>query len=296
MTDAYCRELSAEAGEPLAGSAAHVRAWIALEHHDYWEPKPLPPSTLPAEVKTRLEGLLDSVPASRFQFIRQPGRSPSVSGGPLLFLGAARQDGVRVLRFELDDPRDLLDLDVERALREAGHPDATPVDELLLVCCHGKRDRCCARWGVGLYQRLSEEAGEAVWQTTHLGGHRFAATMVALPQGVCFGRLDPDDGPALLAALRRGEIPDLDRVRGTSALEPVAQVAEVELRRRLGDLALPGPSVESVQPRDGRWRVALRARDGSRHEVEVAEERLAAERPSSCGDAPKPLVALRAAR
>src|SRR5205823_14758202 len=53
---------------------------------------------------------------------------------------------------------DLLDLD----LTSPGEPVAHP---LLLVCAHGKHDRCCARLGRPLYEALAEQAEEGwVWQ------------------------------------------------------------------------------------------------------------------------------------
>lgn len=74
-----------------------------------------------------------------------------------------------------------------------------------MVCTHGKRDRCCARAGLPTYAALKEQAADdgcKVWQTSHLGGHRFAATLVVLPSGVMYGRVPPqEDAAAHLLAL-----------------------------------------------------------------------------------------------
>ena len=58
-----------------------------------------------------------------------------------------------------------------------GHP-------LLLVCTHGIRDRCCARYGQELCRNLHGLAPDGwVWQASHVGGDRFAGNLVVLPEG-----------------------------------------------------------------------------------------------------------------
>ena len=51
-------------------------------------------------------------------------------------------------------------------------------DPLYLVCTHGKRNVCCARLGGPLAQALAARHPGQVWETTHVGGHRFAANLV----------------------------------------------------------------------------------------------------------------------
>ena len=61
-----------------------------------------------------------------------------------------------------------------------GSPHNRP---LLLVCTHSKRDLCCAMYGRPLAAGLASNPNyaQAVWETSHLGGHRFAPTAVQLP-------------------------------------------------------------------------------------------------------------------
>ena len=49
-----------------------------------------------------------------------------------------------------------------------------PPAPLLLVCTHGRRDACCAQFGRPTAMALARRYGTAVWETTHVGGDRFA--------------------------------------------------------------------------------------------------------------------------
>lgn len=67
----------------------------------------------------------------------------------------------------------------------------------VLVCSHGRRDRCCGSLGAALALELVDGALPApggaqvrVWRTSHTGGHRFAPTGIVLPEGTMWGYLD----------------------------------------------------------------------------------------------------------
>jgi (2Fe-2S) ferredoxin len=64
-----------------------------------------------------------------------------------------------------------------------------------------------------------------VLQSTHLGGCRFAATLLVLPMRQRYGRLEPRDVPEFLETLSRGA-PFLPAYRGNPTLDPATQVAE----------------------------------------------------------------------
>ena len=133
---------------------------------------------------------------------------------------------------QLDSTAGLLDMDLEAIFDGVGMERVeAPVT---LVCTHGVRDQCCAREGAPLLRKLRELGLEEVWATSHLGGHRFAATLVNLPAGVQFGRVKPAESERLVEGLHASEIFDFDRFRGHTALSREAQVAEAHLRRRGG--------------------------------------------------------------
>ena len=95
-------------------------------------------------------------------------------------------------------------LEAARALGaalSASHEEAEP---MVLVCTHGIRDACCAVRGRPIVNTLARAFPDQVWESTHLGGHRFAGTLLSLPDGACFGRLDPAARPRSSRAHRQG--------------------------------------------------------------------------------------------
>jgi hypothetical protein len=108
-----------------------------------------------------------------------------------------------------------------------------PVAAALLVCTHGRREVCCAKYGRPVAAALDAEFGPIAWETTHIGGDRFAAGLVALPSGAYFGRLDPAEGVSAARAALAGEL-DLEHYRGTAGTPAAVQAAECFLRREFG--------------------------------------------------------------
>jgi hypothetical protein len=67
-----------------------------------------------------------------------------------------------------------------------------------------------------------------LWQTSHFGGHRFAPTLIALPEGRYYGRLDQSALQSILT--RSGDLQSLNSVyRGWSILPQWLQPLEREL-------------------------------------------------------------------
>lgn len=104
------------------------------------------------------------------------------------------------------------------------------VDErLTILCCtDSKQDPCCARYGFATWKALKDLADPAtfrVLQSTHLGGCRFAASLLVLPSRQRYGRLEPRNVPEFLESLSRGA-PFLPAYRGNPTLDPATQVAE----------------------------------------------------------------------
>ena len=142
---------------------------------------------------------------------------------------------------------------------------------LFLVCTHGKHDRCCAVYGRPLYDAVRELVDEDwVWQSTHVGGDRFAGNLVTLPDGVYYGRVDAGDALPVVEAALGGRV-HLPRYRGRSCHPFPAQAAERAVREETGLLGLAEVSVRSLARTADGW-LATVAAGGAELEVDVRRE------------------------
>ena len=148
----------------------------------------------------------------------------------------------------------------------------------MLVCAHGKRDQCCAVLGRPVAAGLAAEFGDAVWECSHTGGHRFAPSLILLPTGYTYGRLSTQESADAVRAAARGEVYPTG-LRGRSCWDAPGQVAELAVRD-LVDAAADELTVDANS--------VVAHRDGRRWVVDLEEWELPP-RPASCGAAPKPV-------
>jgi hypothetical protein len=216
----------------------------------------------------------------RPQFIR-PLRDRR-QGSRAVFVASCRPGQRWLERRELADPRELADLDLA-ALAAGRAPDfGDRVDEpVVLVCTHGRRDVCCARRGRPLAQALAEQLPGLVWETTHVGGDRFAPNVVTLPHGSYHGGAPVEAAPALAAAALDGEVV-IEHLRGMAGLPAAAQAAECFVRRELGLTALGSVQALSV-PRYADGAEVVQVQVGTRRfAVRMHRRRLPDARLTSC--------------
>lgn len=109
----------------------------------------------------------------------------------------------------------------------------------VFVCTHGKRDRCCAKYGRAVLTAFREVSdsispGFAVRECTHLGGDRFAANVICFPSGHMYGHADPSNAPRILEAEREGR-PYPPCYRGCTFLEGPAQLGEAAAQQECSE-------------------------------------------------------------
>lgn len=210
-------------GLSSAGTApVNARAWLLIEHDGPWAAEALE-TALPADLAKLAIGA-DEL-GIRVQLIRRPGRPgrpvrPGFAGGDAGPAGggagpAGGGAGPAVFAGWTVDPEPWLrrvparDLDhaALELLAEGKAPGGVALERpLYLVCAHGRRDRCCARFGVPLARDLAARYPEETWETTHVGGHRFAGNLVILPHGLYYGPVDSAGALDAVGAYARGEI------------------------------------------------------------------------------------------
>jgi len=213
--------------EPLAGTASTIRHWLLIEHAGPWGRDGLLDARLPDGLGRELRAL-ERRTGARVLLIRKPHRVPEYDDGTVLCF--AVDTGDAWLGFAaLTTIEDALDLDPHH--RSSFTATREP---LFVTCTHGRRDPCCAERGRPLAVSLAASFPDVTWESTHVGGDRFAANLVAFPHGLYHGRVEPEEGPEIVSGYGEGRIARLDRYRGRSSDPSHVQAAERALRDRLG--------------------------------------------------------------
>src|SRR6188508_1657542 len=240
-----CAEMSRAYAESLHATASRVDTWILIEYRGLWAHDAVDGSTLSRELKAFLVEERHRLPHARVLFVR---RSERRSRDGLLAYVARSTRSERGLRcLELDHHDDLVGLDLAAAGEPVEHP-------LFLVCTHGKHDRCCAKFGRPLYDAVGEQVEDGwAWQSSHIGGDRFAGNLVVLADGVYYGRVEPAEAwPVVEAALERRV--HLPLYRGRSCYGFAAQAAELAVRAATSLLGVDEVRVRSIAPDGDGWR------------------------------------------
>lgn len=184
------------ASEPLAGTAPVVTTWLIVEHAGPWGSHA--PQSIPEFAALKGSGI--TVLFARRPNERKHGQRFWIASASGVHHGEGASDA------EL----------VELARDPALVPNTS--DSLLFVCTNGARDACCATVGRKLAVALADNL--AVWECTHLGGHRFAPTALALPTGNVHGRLTQDTALEVLEGASTN-------LRGSSYLDRRSQAEQI---------------------------------------------------------------------
>lgn len=268
-----CSAWARRLAEPLAGTTPEAQGWLVVELPGPWGHD--------AAVEHRHGPAIADVVAIpdgvRFQAIRRRDRLAPPALRVILANSGARPWAVTA---DLAGLSDLADVPVDAALDDAPPDWGRPVDgPLYLVCTHAQRDQCCATFGRPILDALHEARGDAVWETSHTGGHRFAANLLILPDGLLYGGLSPFDAAYVVERYEDREL-SLPHLRGRSRYPKIAQAAEVALRH---DLDLTG--IDAVDLVDVDGTTVTFDIDGVRRSVTMQEEVLEPH-PVSCGAEP----------
>ncbi len=107
------------------------------------------------------------------------------------------------------------------------------------ICTHFHRDRCCGVFGQALYDKLQRDPlirkqAIRLFRCSHIGGHRYAPTLLESPTLGCWGLLNEDLARKIMTRDKDIETV-IDHYRGSALYtSPFHQVAERELLRRTG--------------------------------------------------------------
>ncbi len=258
----FCSELSRAAAEKTFGTASTGGVWLLLEYAGAWGPKVLDESALAPEVKAFFNQTLSIVPKSRVLFIKR-GRM----GGDTVsfFVVRCREREPFIVRFEVESYARLTEIDIAsvaagRTLSGGTHSR----DPLFLVCTHGKRDKCCAKFGTPVYSHLREVVGEQVWQSSHVGGDRFAANLVCFPHGLFYAHTTEDASRRIVGEYAAQRLVT-NNYRGRGCYANHVQAAEYFTRTESGAVGIDELRfLDSAPMGDKLWRVRFASAGGGK--------------------------------
>jgi hypothetical protein len=259
-----CSDQSLARNDPMYGTASAGFTWMLLELPGAWghsaflqSPGIIDPQLGRAVVRRAETAKM------RIAAIRRPGRRPATSRWRW-FIAHSTAGSEALYRGEVSDPREYLDVALDGS---DGTPSADPV---VAICAHGKHDQCCAVRGRSACKAIADAYPEFTWECSHLGGDRFAATMLVLPEGLCYGRVDSADSADLIRLYLEGRL-DNRFLRGRTSLPHAVQAAQYFARDALGDDRIDSLHPSNVEHGDGEIRVVLDS-DAGPVEVTLREQ------------------------
>ena len=233
----------------MAGTASTVRSWLLLEDPGPWGRDALRDARLPERVGLELQRRCRAA-GVRPLLIRRASSNASFEDGLACLAIRSGPEPPWIERTRLPKATDTLDLDLP-ALGRGVRPGFEPVDgPLFLVCTHGRRDVCCAERGRTLAQALASAFPDPTWESSHVGGDRFAGNLIAFPHGLYLGRVGPDEAAEVARAYADGRV-SLQHLRGRSCYPMPVQAAEHALRTREGFDRVDDVGLERTEERDG---------------------------------------------
>ncbi len=264
-----CSDTARERCDPLVGTAAPARRWFLIEHPGPWRIDAFAGSGIQADIQQRI---VDAARAggARILLIRRPGRRVQQSSrawavishdGPSHW-GSWEADGDLLAAIEpLSAPAQSAPAQ-SAPVPSFEPPDSRaddPSNQALLICAHGVHDACCAIRGRPVAAALADRWPAATWECSHVGGDRFAANLVVVPDGIYYGGLDPDTAVDVVAEHLAGRV-SARHLRGVSTAIPLAQAAIAAVHERYGPAGPRDVGVDGILPGDdGHWLVQLRA-------------------------------------
>lgn len=274
-----CADAARDRADPTIGTAPVARTFLLIEHPGPWRYDALGGAGWSADVVTALTAALRSS-LGRLLLIRRPGRQAATDtrAWAVTRVGAGTVWGV------WEEESDLLEaaasLSAPAPVAATGTAPARPIspEPVLLVCAHGMHDTCCAIRGRPVATALARRWPTETWECSHVGGDRFAANLVVLPDGTYYGDLEAASACDVVAGHLDGRL-DPGHLRGSVRWPPAAQVAVAEIHTARGPYGADDVRAERwTAVGSGRWLVEVSAPDGRRFGVTVASARRTAAR------------------
>ena len=241
MTSFFCANMSRQQGEDIIGSASLYQTYIMVECPYPWTANAFESKGVPQNFRELVAEVKEAKLPIRFLLTLGIKPTPENQTQVLIF---QQQQGITTGYRKKEIKVDSI-TEVAPIIRKYLTPEGLKIEGELsttrdfFVCTHGSHDKCCSRYGYPFFRKgvaMVEEFGlkdVRFWQVSHIGGHRFAPTLISFPDGRYYGALDEESLQRIL--LHQGDITCLNQVyRGWGILPRKAQVLERELILRHG--------------------------------------------------------------
>jgi hypothetical protein len=234
----FCAEYSRQSGVDIIGTASEHQIYVAISCPPPWSSYDLASERIPDNLRELAREIDEDYDHFQTRFLLIDNEQLKQTDDTLVLIfrkPLGLSTGYDKQEFHLPHLQAVAPLVREYLM---GNPlEVTPVECFtrdILICTHGSRDRCCARFGNPLYYHACQIVADLsldsvrIWRSSHIGGHRMAATAIDFPEGRYYGYLDVATLTSLLT--RAGDIRCFETVyRGWGALPWAAQVLEKHL-------------------------------------------------------------------
>lgn len=249
--------LSKTQSEPLIGTAVSADTFILLETPQPWSKPALLSEGVPESLRQMIKSLLGPSSGVRVHLIANEETPTQTRRRILVFrhaalpltgnrswgLGGRLAGEYKAWEIQTETPAEMAPalsefLHAMGRDKWVGQHQLRSVQRHLMICTHASHNECCGMYGYPFYQAAIAQVnrlglGHQVlpWQISHIGGHRFAPTLIDFPQGRYYGNLD--EASLLCLLKQQGAIaPLLPTYRGWSLLPKPLQLLEGELLKQ----------------------------------------------------------------
>jgi hypothetical protein len=241
MQSFFCAQESRESGEDPIANGENYLTYILIEFPPPWLKNAFDSKLIPPELHTLQEEIESTDDSVIFLAIYNESIQQKDAGRVIIY----RQDCGLFTGYSKQELTVSNLNQVAPIIKEYLYNHKISINSVesptrdILICTHGSRDKCCARYGNPFYRQAKRIVNNLslnhvrIWQTSHFGGHRFAPTAIDFPEGRYYARLDAESFTAILT--RKGNIDSIKPIyRGWGILPPAAQVLEREMMLMYG--------------------------------------------------------------
>lgn len=239
MTDDRCSILAQNAHLPLQGSATFRPLQIFFEWPKPWKSPLLASSDLPTDLGLLVKDAAQQRKVLSLLAFCDPHKEPDLRHLRVVVARLKQSEGFPSYEF-LEDfvSKDMLTQYLRSIVfsNEVEYKKTFSKKEIF-ICTHAAHDRCCGDFGPQLVSKILvdpklKEFG--IFECSHLGGHRFAPTMIELPTFNCYGFLNEEVVRKILLDSEDHTSLVQSHYRGFCGLETGEQVLEAAAFAKFG--------------------------------------------------------------